>query len=476
MRKNNDFQKPSQEELDAVRRYEHANRNAYFDAEEFAMIVEHYLDKDDDYKASEALKAGLRLHPDSEELKLKEAQMLFVSGNYNQALKVLMNEVNPDDSEALFWRGNILVQKGEIEQAVAVFDKLLEQEKNDEYFDDLCYDIARTFKNEEYFTFALPYLEKGLKFNPKNTNLLFHYITLATLLTQYELAKKLINRILDDNPYHQYAWYLLAEVCIFQENYPDALEAVEYAVLLDKKDFAAWRQKGRILYELKRYAEAVVCFKRMLDLSQSFEVHAEAYALIGDSYEQAEDFETALYYYQECIKINQILRVDDMEVLVACLYCMLELERYAECETFAEKLIKQYPDVSDIYCYYADACLNLDKDEKAKNAYQKSLELNPNQPSSWVALGNIYFETDDFEEALKCYLKAYDLDAETENINLFLAMTYYKMGEEKNAIKFLTTAYNANNQSVNVFLEICPEGYEFATLFLENLNSNNDEK
>ena len=55
-------------------------------------------------------------------------------------------------------------------------------------------------------------------------------------------------------------------------------------------------------------------------------------------------------------------------------------------------------------------------------------------------------------------------------------MTYYKMGEEKNAIKFLTTAYNANNQSVNVFLEICPEGYEFATLFLENLNSNNDEK
>ena len=147
MRKNNDFQKPSQEELDAVRRYEHSNRNAYFDAEEFAMIVEHYLDKDDDYKASEALKAGLRLHPDSEELKLKEAQMLFVSGNYNQALKVLMNEVNPDDSEALFWRGNILVQKGEIEQAVAVFDKLLEQEKNDEYFDDLCYDIARTFKN-----------------------------------------------------------------------------------------------------------------------------------------------------------------------------------------------------------------------------------------------------------------------------------------------------------------------------------------
>ena len=51
MRKNNDFQKPSQEELDAVRRYEHANRNAYFDAEEFAMIVEHYLEKDDDYKA-----------------------------------------------------------------------------------------------------------------------------------------------------------------------------------------------------------------------------------------------------------------------------------------------------------------------------------------------------------------------------------------------------------------------------------------
>ncbi len=470
MKKNNGYRKPNAQELEIVRRYERSDRNSYFDAEELEMIIDYYLDQDDLQNAMSALKLGQRLHPASQELTLREVQVLYSLGALDKALELLDTSVERGDSEALFWRGNIMVQQGKIDQALAIFDHLLEQEKGDEFYDDLCFDIARTFKDEETLRYGLTFLKLGHAFNPQNFDLLNHYALSCTLLAQYDLAIELLQKMLDQNAYHQNTWFQLSEVYFCTDNYADALDAVEYAVLLDKTDGAAWRQKGRVLYALKAFGEAIESFRRALNLTHRIEEQSDLYASIGDCYEQLQEYERALTFYGESIKIDQHLQVEEPDVYVGSVFCLLELERYAECEALARKVLEKYPDQSELYVYFAEACVNLGNYEEAEWAYRKSLELNENQPMVQVSLGNLYFENFDFNSALNCYEKAYALDSETENISLFLAIAHYKLGNEALSLEFFVMAMARYDNAKTVFLEFCPEAVDFINDYLKNLN------
>ncbi len=458
--KNENLRKPDPEVLEAVRKYEHSDKNTYFDTEEFEMIIEYYLDKDNDKDAAIALDLGLRLHPYSEELKLKKVQILTIWESFDKALEVLDNEIDPDDIEALFWRGNIFVQQDKIEQALEIYNRLIEYEKDDENFDDLCLDIAYTFNKDEYISYALDFIEKGFKFNPQNHELILHYANLNILLEKYDYAKNLLNKLLDKDPYHQYAWKLLSSIYYFQKDHIEALDAIEYAILLHKKDIEAWSLKGEISYHLNHYDNAISCFQNVLKLSQNTEKHATTYEWLGDCYDIKEEYEHALYFYQESIRLNQILGIEDSRLYINCLNCLLELEHFKECETLANKCIIKFPDMSIFYNYLAEVFLAQDKPMEGRNAFLKSLELNPKQLNINFAIGNIYFDCKDYKNALKYFHKTYDLEP-NEHIALLLACTYFKIKDMQKAKDFFMVAYKKHHNSTSFFLEKCPEGQDF---------------
>lgn len=474
MKKNNP-RKNYQEDLEVVRRYERSNKRTYFDTEEVEIIFEYYLDKEEDVKAAIALDLGLRLHPHSEELKLKKVQILTIWENFDKALEVLDNEIDPDDIEALFWRGNIFVQQDKIEQALEIYNRLLEQEKDDEHFDDLCLDIAYTFNKDEYISFALQFLEKGFKFNPQNHELLLHYANLNILSENFEKAINILNKLLDQDPYHQYAWKLLSSIYYSLKNYIEALEAIEFAILLKKKDTEAWSLKGEISFHLNNFDNAISCFKNILKLSQNTEKHAAAYEWLGDSYESKEEYENALYFYQESIRLNQILCIEDTRLYINCLACLLELEHFEECETLAKKCLIKFPDMSIFYNYYAEACLGQNKQIEGKNAFIKSLELDSEQPTINFAIGNICLYCEDYNNAIEHFRKAYDLEPNGQTA-LLLACSYFKTKDTDKAKDFFAIAYDKIHNSTMIFLERCPEGEYFINDFLENKNTTKDEK
>lgn len=474
MKKNNP-RKYYQEELELIRRYECSNKNVYFDTEEFEMIIEYYLDKEDESKALKALDLGLRLHPYSEELKLKKVQFLTNWKSFDKALEMLNNEIDPNDIEALFWRANILVQQNNVEQALEIYNQLIEHEKDDEHFDDLCLDIAYTLNKDEHISYALEFLEKGFKFNPQNLELLLHYANINILLEKYDCAIRLLNKALDNDPYHQYAWKLLSITYYSQKNYIEALDAIEYATLIKKKDIEAWSLKGEISFYLNNYDNAISCFKNVLNLSQNKERHAATYEWLGDCYESKEEYENALYFYQESIRLNQFLCIEDTRLYISCLACMLVLEHFEECETLAKKCIIMFPDMSIFHNYYAEACLAQDKKKEGKNAFIKSLEIDPEQFSVNVAVGIMYFDCKDYKNALEYFHKTYDLDP-NEQAALLLACTYFKIKDMQKAKDFFTIAYEKNHNSAKIFLEKCPESQNFINNILETKNKETNEK
>ena len=85
------------------------------------------------------------IHPNNSELLLKQSEINFQKGEFRFSLQCLEKYPNPIDSEMLFWKAKSLVELGEINYACEYFNRIAENEKDDEYFDDLCFDIARAF-------------------------------------------------------------------------------------------------------------------------------------------------------------------------------------------------------------------------------------------------------------------------------------------------------------------------------------------
>src|SRR5258706_13190401 len=87
-----DFIYDSKKIKQSVKRYEDMNRTrsiGFFDTDVFISIVDHYIDRNEPYKALQVTEHAISQHPYSVEIMLKQAQLYSLVNDYNGALRVL---------------------------------------------------------------------------------------------------------------------------------------------------------------------------------------------------------------------------------------------------------------------------------------------------------------------------------------------------------------------------------------------------
>ncbi len=78
--------------------------------------------------------------------------------------------------------------------------------------------------------------------------------------------------------------------------------------------------------------------------------------------------------------------------------------------------------------------------EQVIEAYEKSLELDPNSAGALVNLGTIYFNARDWKKAEHYYVKALEADPEYALAHFDLANLYDERGEQKKALEHYSAA------------------------------------
>ncbi len=113
-------------------------------------------------------------------------------------------------------------------------------------------------------------------------NLAEAHTSLACLLMlniwDWPEAEKEFKRAIKLDPTYATAHHWYAEWLLFHELYDDSLRAISRAVELDPLSPAILKDKGIILYYMKRYVEAYDCGKRTLDIMPDF---GSAYRLLS---------------------------------------------------------------------------------------------------------------------------------------------------------------------------------------------------
>ena len=445
---------PEQEVDEVLQNFEKriADDNArYFDVDELEDVIDHFFEKGYISAAANAIELGRQLHPNNNDIQLRQARLYAIQGKLEDALQLTeeIDKIEHNDLDNMMLRGEILLKLNKEKEAENVFDNLLKNELESKEL--LCLDITNTYLKFADFDGAERFLRIGYEANPKNLDVM---LELASVLQQKnedcEEAIEIYNRMIDIEPYSVEAWFNLGQAYMTQDKPEKAVEAFEFVTAIDEKDMSAWLHKAHAYFENENYQKAVDAYIVYLEKAENKE-----YPLIyiGECYEEMEDYDKAMEYYSKALEINP----EFVDAYLGLATCMLSTERYAECLAYTDTALLLEPNCAETWIYRAEAYVALEKDDEAIAAYEKSLKLDDTQVETFVALGNLYMDKGDFYSSLYCFQNAENFEAEIENLHLFLAVNYCKVGQFPQMLAHLIVAILEDKEAYKAFLEFCPE-------------------
>lgn len=116
----------------------------------------------------------------------------------------------------------------------------------------------------------------------------------------------------------------------------------------------------------------------------------------------------------------------------------IQSNNYAGLAQYAEAWTRAEPNNSDAWGFLGMAYgLHLHQPAKAVTAINRSLQLNPNQPSGWNALGVTYLDLQQYDNAIRALQKAIQLNPDQPTYHNDLAVAYSDKADWANAMRTL---------------------------------------
>lgn len=436
---------------DLVKRYENylkGSSTGYFDVEEVGRIVDYYLMRGKTSESMNALEFGKKLHPESGLLDIKRAKIYLSTGDAQKAERILNNLVEYDDTEVVYLKLEALIKLGREREAFDTSVKLIEEENEDK--SAVCLDVAMIFMTDGSFDYALHLLNLGDMMDPTNLDIQFEKAFCYEQLSNNQGAIDTYLRIIDADAYMGEAWFNLGQIYFNQNEFEKAIEAYDYALVVNDTDTISLIQKGHAYYQLNQYRQAIDAYEEYLQHSVD-KWHVMTF--IGECYEKLENFTKALEYYK--LSLDEMPNNYDAQVGTAI--CYLEMEEYALALEQIREVLETDDRAADIWVYYAEAHVGLNNIDEALTAYLKSISLDASQPDTLMAIASIYMDKSDFVSAIKYYELAYGFDTNLELIELFMAVGYYYLMDKEKSEHFLRLAVQKNLDSLTLFQEFCPD-------------------
>jgi predicted O-linked N-acetylglucosamine transferase (SPINDLY family) len=216
------------------------------------------------------------------------------------------------------------------------------------------------------------------------------------------------HKILTKN-YHFDALMLSGTLAAQKKQYPEALELLTKALLIDDRNANVYLNRGVVLNELHFKNEALASYDMAIKLNPSY---SNAYYNRGIVQQELKRLDQALQNYDLAIKFN-------------CNYAEAYNNRgnVLSSLNLLDSAIESYDMAIKINSSYADAYINrgnalhiLKRFDDAIKSYDMAILINPTNSDAWYYRGNCFLELNFAQEALASYEKTHQLKPDYENL------------------------------------------------------------
>src|SRR5205809_1853468 len=317
--KENPYREDKEEINELLRQYDNlktGRSHKFLDEEAFEKIVEFFDEKADLQKALEAAELGSEQYPFSSSLLIKKADILLSLRRYKDALKILEQAelFDSGDINLYILKTDVWLALDQPEKAVELLEKALHSFDGEERI-ELLFELADVYDDYEEFDKVFDCLKLILDQDPNNEEALYKICFWTDFTGRSEESIKLHQKIIDEFPYNELAWFNLAAAYQGLKLYEKAIDSYLYAITIDEKFDYAYRNLGDAYIRLRKFKEAIEALEKVLELSKPEEVIYEA---IGHCYDRMKNYAQARFHYRKASHLNP----DDSKLLykIACTY------------------------------------------------------------------------------------------------------------------------------------------------------------
>jgi tetratricopeptide (TPR) repeat protein len=451
--KENPFRQEREQMKELLRQYNNFKTGKKFDfieEESFEQIIDYFDENDNLPLALEAADFAVEQYPYSSSLFIKKADILIATQRYREALTILEKAEILDSSDinlyilktdAYLALDDHLKAAALLEEAIFVFDGVEKTE--------LLFELADVYDDYEEFDKVFNCLKLILENDPTNEEALYKICFWTDYTKRNEESIELHQKIIDEFPYTQLAWFNLGAAYQGLKLYEKSIDAYQYAIAIDDKFDYAYRNLGDAYLRLRKYREAIEVLQKVLELAMPEEVIYEA---IGYCYEKLKNPAQARFHYRKAVHLNATDSL--LYYKIAGTYMN---EGYWESAiknlNSAMSINKTDP---DYHLSLAQCFLELDRIKDAVIHFTYFIKARPKNVKGWKELIKCLYDAEYFEEALEQVSNAQKNTIDKPLFDYYKAAILFELGKSKEALLCLQYAMKRAPGMVRQLIHLNP--------------------
>lgn len=452
------------------------------EADDLTDIADYYQQRGEFQKAQGAVDYALSLFPNAvAPLTFKARVAVLIHDNEKEAWDYLEQVDDKTDLDYYYAVAEVMLVKKRADEA----NKYLEERYQTIDPDDIenyILDVTLLFCDYQQADYAQQWLNRSQA--TKEPDYQEAAARIALQHGDLEQSKRLLNSLLDRNPFNTSYWNYLATVQYLQNDPKASIESCDYSLAINPNDTNAQLYKANGLYILERYEEALTLYRQLLHNDKSNET-AElnlALTLINLSQEQQ-----ALPYLEHLYKVKCHGNHDHFDVVCDQLvFINAYLNRYDQSIRYLNEM-QTMPgaDLVQIDIMRGHVYLLMHKLKDAKKCFEKALTASQNDYQICIDITDAYYDAGLVAIAYDFLLQhtAPLPDEEVGNGWLFLTLCAHDLGKVNEYLTFLQKSCHYIPIPTRLMLrEYFPQGmdtkdyYQYALTHLEEIGHNKHKR
>jgi tetratricopeptide (TPR) repeat protein len=427
-----------------------SNTSKYFDVFEVEGIVDHFLEDGRIKLAKKAVETGLKLHPASVAIKIRQAQVFMHEGKLEECLELLhlAEKVETNNPDLFLTKGGVYNLLGDVEKAVEAYEHALELPIDE--LDETLYNIGISFGQAGEINLALNYLERAFKDNPKNEIVLYELGYYYDRDSQFEKSIEHYNKYLDIDPFNHSVWYNIGITYNRMGMFGKAIEAYDYALVLNEEFLHAHFNKANALANNNQFEDAIECYLEYLLLDKE---NDDAYCYLAECYLNSDRYNEALVNYQKAIRLND----KNASAWYGSGLIMWSEGQLTEAQIFFRKALKLEEDNADFWGMDAKVHAELNETKEAIASFEMATMLEPENIENWLAYSEMFYDINDTDRAIEVLRTASKINKSNAFLNYRLTAYLLDKNEELEAACHFERALKIDCSKQNELFEFYPE-------------------
>lgn len=419
---------------------------------EYNQLIDYYEHEFLYEEAINIANQAIEIFPYSVEFLFRKVHLFIFSEKYHLASETLEHAAAfvPDSLDVLLHKAWISAETGIFENSFGILNDLKHDLKDSKDLSLVYYYEAMVYEHRKEYENAFEALMKAIKLDPSNEEALEKIWWCMTHLSNHESTAQFFKQIVDLEPFSWWGWFNLASALEFSCKYEEAIEAYEFAIVVDPKKEQAYRTCIEVCFYIQKYDLAL---KLIEDILRRFHPDADLYVKAGKCKLETGKIAAAKQY----LAMAQMEDEFNEEIYFLLGECVRKDGKFKSAIHYYKKAISLCPFREEFYQNLGRTYTQIGKLKEARVYFRRAADVGPDILKNWQLFFEFLFNSGDIRGAINIIDEATVYHEESMLLKYYRIAYIIALGNTSEGLYFLKETLEEDFEGLTLLFDAHPE-------------------